>query len=100
MSETHGIVEDVHEYELLDKYCQAYEEVNVPKSLPLVKREQQQASSTVDYDYTKCPAYVPIPRGPASSQQAKTSFKQPSTTGMIKGKDLDEITSSDDEAGY
>ena len=73
----HEIVEADHEYEVLDKYNQAYEDIRVPQAPP-PKQEQQQSSSAGDRDYelTQCPAYVPVIHG---SQETETSLMQPTT---------------------
>ena len=99
MKKVYGTVEDAstHEYELLDKYCdsQAYENVPgcISESLQVTKSEEKQATT---YDYTKCPAYVPISQG-HGNQQAMITFKQASATSLVEGEDLDEITAGDDK---
>ena len=52
-------VEADHEYEILDKYNQAYEEVQAspPKPVPV---QPQPTSSAGDYEFTDCPAYIPV----------------------------------------
>ena len=57
--EVYDTIEADHEYEMLDKYSQAYEDIKVPppKSEPADVQLQQ---STGDYDYTQCPAYVSV----------------------------------------
>ena len=52
-------IETDHEYEMLDKYNQAYEEVQVPPTRPEPVKLQP-LSSAGDYDFTQCPAYVPV----------------------------------------
>ena len=55
-----------HEYEILDKYNQAtYEDVKLPppaKPQPVEAEsvQLQPMASIVDYDFTQCPAYVPV----------------------------------------
>ena len=50
--------------------------VKLTVKLQATKSEEKQATN---YDYTKCPAYVPISHGDGN-QQAMTTFIQPSTT--------------------
>ena len=64
-----------HEYEVLDKYCQDYEDVQVPQAPPPMQ-ERQQSSSAGDYELTQCPAYVTVIH---SNQHTETSLMQPST---------------------
>ena len=52
-------VEADHEYEVLDKYNQAYESIQVSQAPP-PKQEQQQSSPAGDYELTQCPAYDPV----------------------------------------
>ena len=74
--EAHESVEVDHEYEMLDKYSQAYEDVQVPPAPP-PKQEQQQSSLAGDYELTQCPAYVPVTHG---NKQTETTLTQPPTT--------------------
>ena len=74
-------VEVDHEYEVLDKYSQAYEDVQVSPAPP-PKQEQQQSSSAGDYELTQCPAYVPVTHG---NKQTETTLTQPPTT-EVEGK--------------
>ena len=79
-----------HEYEILDKYSQAYEDVkapppklepelvNVQPQQPFSSKQelvnvqpQQPFSSNGDYDYTLCPAYVSV--ATANINQGETS---------------------------
>ena len=58
-------VEADHEYEILDKYNQPqYDEVKIPPPKPeRVEAESVQLQplpSTGDYEFTQCPAYVPV----------------------------------------
>ena len=71
----HESVEADHEYEVLDKYNQAYEDIQVSQAPPPIQ-EQQQSSSAGDNELTQCPAYVPVTHG---SQQTETSLMQPTT---------------------
>lgn len=49
-----------HEYEVLDKYNQTYEEViQAPPTKP-EPIQLQPSSSADDYDFTQCPAYIPV----------------------------------------
>ena len=52
-------IEADHEYEILDKYNQAYEEVQAPPPKP-APVQPQPPSSAGDYEFTNCPAYVPV----------------------------------------
>ena len=64
-------VESDHEYEMLDKYNQPYEEVQVPQAPP-----------PGDYELTQCPAYVPVTHG---NQQTETSLTQlPTASSSVK----------------
>ena len=60
---------------MLDKYNQAYDDIQVPQAPPQ-KQEQQQSSSAGDYELTQCPAYVPVTHG---NQHTETSLMQPPT---------------------
>ena len=64
-----------NEYEVLDKYNQAYEEIQVSQALP-PEQEQQKSSSAGDYELSQCPAYVPVTHG---NQLTETSLMQPTT---------------------
>ena len=68
--EAHESAEVDHEYEILDKYNQAYEEIQFPKAPP----PKLNSSSAGDYELTQCPAYVPVTRG---NHYAETSLTQP-----------------------
>lgn len=72
--ETYETIDDVPEYELLDKYSQAYEEVNVPQP---VKTKQHQSSGAANYDFTKCPAYITVSYSNEDGQEIETSLKHP-----------------------
>ena len=74
-----------HEYELLDKYTQPYEDIEIPKTAP-PKSGEQKSSSAGDYEFTHCPAYVPVTHG---NQQADISLSQPSTTTGPSTEDKD-----------
>ena len=67
-----------HEYELLDKYSQPYDSVQIPETTP-TKSEQQKTSSAGDYEFTHCLAYVPITHG---NQQTETSLRSADVDGM------------------
>ena len=56
--------EDDHEYEMLDKYSQPYDEVRIPETPPPKQEQQQMSSSGDDYELTQCPAYVPVATTP------------------------------------
>ncbi len=60
--EVHETIEADHEYEILDKYSQPYEDINPPaKPKPEPEAVQlQPLPLTGDYELTQCPAYVPI----------------------------------------
>ena len=58
--EVYETIEADHEYEILDKYNQPqYDDVKVaPK--PEEPVQLQPLSSTGDYEFTQCPAYIPM----------------------------------------
>ena len=60
-TEAYESVKVDHEYEILDKYSQPYDEVQIPEAPP-PQQEQQETSSPAagDYELTQCPAYVPV----------------------------------------
>ena len=59
--ELYETIEADHEYEILDKYNQAYEDVKVPPPKPKPEAEAvQPLSSTGDYEFTQCPAYISV----------------------------------------
>ena len=58
--EVYETIEADHEYEILDKYSQAYEEVQAPPPKPELPVQPQPPSSAGDYELTQCPAYVPM----------------------------------------
>ena len=84
----HVSVEADHEYEILDKYSQAYEEIQAPQAPP-PKQEQQQLSSVGNYELTQCPAYIPVTYG---NKQTGVSLMQPTTTGST-----DEAAAAEDK---
>ena len=52
-----------HEYEILENYNQLHEDIKVPPPKPKLEAEAlqlQALSSTGDYEFTQCPAYVPV----------------------------------------
>ena len=57
-------VEADHEYEILDKYNQPqYDDVKIPSPKPKPEAESVQPQplpSTGDYEFTQCPAYIPV----------------------------------------
>ena len=63
-----GVYETIevdHEYEILDKYNQPqYDDVKIPpiKSKPAEAEsaQLQPLPSTGDYEFTQCPAYIPV----------------------------------------
>ena len=81
-------VEADHEYEMLDKYNQAYKEIKVASDPSLAPE-----------DFTQCPAYVPIAHG-MRNQQAETSLMQPAGTTATAAKVSSEVsTRSKDQDG-
>ena len=92
-------IEVDHEYEVLDKYTQAYEDVQVPQAPP-PKQKQQQSSSSGDYELTQCSAYVPVTH---SNWQTETSLIQPTTASSAEvaadagSKGQDESGTDDDQ---
>ena len=97
-------IEADHEYEMLDKYNQAYEEIKVasdpslaPDPPKLPDQHRLPPSSAGGYDFTQCPAYVPIAHG---NQQAETSLTQPAGTTATAAKVSSEVsTRSKDHDG-
>ena len=57
--EAYETIEADHEYEILDKYNQTYEEVKAPPPKP-EPIKLQPLSSARDYEFTDCPAYIPV----------------------------------------
>ena len=59
-SEVYETAEAEHEYEILDKYSQPqHDDVSLgPKTEE--PAQLQPLSSTGDYEFTQCPAYVPV----------------------------------------
>ena len=80
--EVYETTEADHEYEVLDKYNQAYEEVQAPPPKPELPVQPQPSSSAGDYDLTQCPAYVPVAttsiHGNTNKSDTSTSI-QPAT---------------------
>ena len=60
--EVYETIEADHEYEILDKYNQPqYDDVKVPPPKPEPEAEQpRKASQSADYEFTQCPAYIPV----------------------------------------
>ena len=56
-------IEADHEYEILDKYNHPqYDDVKIPppKPEPAESMQLQPLPTTGDYEFTQCPAYVPV----------------------------------------
>ena len=94
-----------HEYEMLDKYNQAYEEIKVvPRPPKLPDQQGLPPSSTGDYDITQCPAYIPVVHGNQQGQQTETSLMQPApdttatknSSGVMSTGNKDQDGNSDD----
>ena len=49
-----------HEYEMLDKYSQAYDDVKLPDNSPTMKEKQLSSQSGGDFELIQCPAYIPV----------------------------------------
>ena len=73
LSHKEPLKEIMNYYELLDKYSQP----QIPETTP-TKSEQQKTLSAGDYEFTHCPAYVPVTHG---NQETETSLRQQPTTG-------------------
>ena len=76
--EVYEAIEANHEYEILDKYNQPYEDVKIPPPKPKPETEAVQLQplpSTGDYEFTQCPAYVPV----ATTSIHGNTNKPPST---------------------
>ena len=60
--EVYEIIEADHEYEMLDKYNQPqYDDIKVPSPKPEEPMQSLQLSAPAgDYEFTQCPAYVPV----------------------------------------
>ena len=58
--ETEDSAEVDHEYEILDKYTQAYDDVKLPDNSPIVKDQQSSSQSGGDFELIQCPAYIPV----------------------------------------
>ena len=90
-------IEADHEYEILDKYNQAtYEDVKIP---PTAKPQPAEAEAvqlqplpaTGDYEFTQCPAYVPMATTSIhgnTTKPAETPSTQP-TAAQDDQKDTD-----------
>ena len=70
-----------HEYEMLDKYNQEYEEIKV------IPRPQPTQQAGDQYDITQCPAYVPVAHG---NQQTETSLVQPTDSTTATKDDVED----------
>ena len=84
-------IEVDHEYEVLDKYTQAYEDIQVLQTPP-PKQKQQQSSSASDYELTQCSAYISVAH---DNQQNETSLLQPTTASFTDS----EVTAADGNKG-
>ena len=87
--EVYETIEADHEYEILDKYNQAtYDDVKLPppaKPQPTEAEavQLQPMASTGDYEFTQCPAYVPVATTSIhgnTTKPAETPSTQPTTT--------------------
>ena len=59
--EVYETIEADHEYEILDKYNQPhYDDVKVPLPKPEEPVQPQPSALAGDYEFTQCPAYVPM----------------------------------------
>ena len=63
--EVYEAIEADNEYEILDKYSQAYDDIKIPPTANLPKPEAdavklQSFPAAGDYEFTQCPAYVTI----------------------------------------
>ena len=59
--EVYETIEADHEYEILDKYNQPqYDDVKVPTPKPEPVQPQPLSAPAGDYEFTQCPAYVPV----------------------------------------
>ena len=86
-----------HEYEMLDKYNQAYEDIKVvPRPPKLSDQQGLPPLSAGDYDITQCPAYIPVAHGNQQGQQAETSLMQPAPDTTAT-KDSSEVMSIGDK---
>ena len=88
-------IEADHEYEILDKYNQAtYDDVKIPppaKPQPTEAEavQLQPMASTGDYEFTQCPAYVPMATTSIHGNTNETPSTQP-TAAQDDQKDADE----------
>ena len=85
--EVYEIIEADHEYEILDKYNQTYEDVTVPPpAKPKLEVEAvQPLSSTGDYEFTECPAYIPVTTTCIhGNTQSTKPMDTPSTTAAVQ----------------
>ena len=83
-SEVYETIGADHEYEILDKYNQAtYDDVKIPppaKPQPAEAEavQLQPLASTGDYEFTQCPAYIPMATTSIHSNTTKPA-ETPST---------------------
>ena len=91
-SEIYETIEADHEYEILDKYYQAaYDDAPPAKPQPTVAEavQLQPMASTGDYEFTQCPAYVPMTTTSIHGNTTKPA-ETPSTAAHDDQKDVDE----------
>ena len=69
-------VEADHEYEILDKYSQAYEEVLAPPPKP-EPVQLQPLSLAGDYEYSECPAAISLWLPPVSMATLMNKMTHP-----------------------
>ena len=63
--EVYEAIEADNEYEILDKYSQAYDDIKIPPLANLPKPEADAVKlesfpAAGDYEFTQCPAYVTV----------------------------------------
>ena len=83
-----------HEYEVLDKYNQAYEDVQVTQAPP-PKQKQQQSSSAGDYELNQCPAYVPVTNSNCQTEISPTTASSAEVAADAGSKGQDESGTDD-----
>ena len=70
--ESDGTGEVDHEYEILDKYSQAYDDVKSPDKSPTMKDKQSPSQSGGDFELIQCPAYIPVGTAGIQSSESKS----------------------------
>ena len=60
-----------HEYEILDKYSQTYDDVKLPDNSPTLKDKQSPSKSGGDYELIQCPAYISVATAGIKSSESK-----------------------------